>query len=80
MLGGNISLGGWWHTETGCGCPVAGGIQGQAECGSGHSGLVGGDPATSRGVETWSLWSISTQAILWLYLQGTSDVFLVVKS
>ena len=33
-------------------CPVLGGIQGQAECGSGHPGLVVGDPAHSRGVET----------------------------
>jgi len=37
------------------------GIQGQAGCGSGQPGLVVGDPAHSRGVETrWSLWSFST--------------------
>ena len=36
----------------GCGCPVAGRIQGQAGCGSGQPGLVVGDPAHSRGVET----------------------------
>ena len=40
----------------------------QAGCGSGQPGLVVGDPAHSRGVETWwPLWSFSTQAILWLY-------------
>jgi len=62
----------YWHTGTGClggcGCPIPGGIQGQAGCGSGQPGLVVGDPAHSRGVETkWSLWSFSTQAILWFY-------------
>jgi len=35
-----------------CGCPIPGGIQGQAGCGSGSPGLVVGDPAHSRGVET----------------------------
>ena len=40
----------------------------QAGCGSGQPDLVVGDPAHSRGVETrWSLWSFSTQAILWFY-------------
>jgi len=35
---------------------------------SGQPGLVVGDPAHSRGVETrWSWWSFSTQAILWFY-------------
>ena len=39
--------------------------QSQAGCGSWQPGLVVGDPAHSRGVETrWSLWSFSTQAIL----------------
>ena len=38
--------------QGGCGCPIPGGIQGQAGCGSGQSGLVVGDPAQSRGVET----------------------------
>ena len=38
--------------QGGCGCPVAGGIQGQAGCGSGQPGLVVGDPAHSRG---WKL-------------------------
>jgi len=31
---------------------ITAGIQGQAECGSGQLGLVVGDPAHSRGVET----------------------------
>ena len=38
--------------QGGCGCPMPGGIQGQAGCGSGQPGLVVGDPAHSRGVET----------------------------
>ena len=43
--------------------PIPGDIQGQAGCGSGQPGLVVGDPAQSRGVETGSsLWSFSTQA------------------
>jgi len=37
--------------QGGCGCPVPGGIQGQAGCGSGQPGLVVGDPAHSRGLE-----------------------------
>jgi len=28
--------------QRGCGCPIAGGIQGQAGCGSGQPGLVAG--------------------------------------
>ena len=48
--------------------PIPGGTQSQAGCGSGQHGLVVGDPAHSRGVETkWSLWSFSTQAILWFH-------------
>jgi len=35
----------------GCGCPIPGGIQGQAGCGSGQPGLVVGDPAHSGGIE-----------------------------
>ena len=35
----------------GCGCPIPGGIQGQAGCGSGQSSLVVGDPAYNRVVE-----------------------------
>ena len=38
--------------QGGCGCPIPGGVQGQAGCGSGQPGLVVGDPAHSRGVET----------------------------
>jgi len=34
------------------GFSIPGGIQGQAGCGSGQSGLVVGHPAHSRGVET----------------------------
>ena len=37
--------------QKGCGCPILGGIQGQAGCGSGQPGLVLGDPEHSRGVE-----------------------------
>jgi len=36
----------------GCGYPIPGGIQGQAGSGSGQPGLVAGDPAHGRGVET----------------------------
>jgi len=39
-------------SKTGCGCPIPGGIQGQAGCGSGQPGLVVGSPACGRGVET----------------------------
>jgi len=35
--------------QGGCGCPIPGGIQGQAGCGSGQPGLVVGDPAHSMG-------------------------------
>ena len=38
-----------WKSLIGC---IPGGIQGQAGCGSGQPGLVVGDPAHSRGVET----------------------------
>ena len=38
--------------QGGCGCPILGGMQGQAGCGSGQPGLVAGDPAHSRGAET----------------------------
>ena len=49
----------------GCGCPIPGGIESQAGCGSGQPSLVVGTPARSRGVETTrSSWSFSTQAIL----------------
>jgi len=33
--------------QGGCGCPIPGGIQGQAGCGSGQPGLLVGDPAHS---------------------------------
>ena len=35
----------------GRGCPIPGGIQGQAGCDSGQPGLLVGDPAHSRGLE-----------------------------
>jgi len=38
--------------QGGCGCPIPAGIQGQAGCGSGQPGLLVGNPAHSRGVET----------------------------
>ena len=51
--------------QGGCGCPIPGGIQCQAECGSGQPGLVVGGLVHGRGVETrYSLRSLSTQAIL----------------
>ena len=37
--------------QGGCGCPIPGGIQGQAGCGSGQPGLLVGDSAHSRGLE-----------------------------
>ena len=40
-----------WVAQGGCGCPIPGGIQGQAGCGSGQPGLLVGDPAHSRGLE-----------------------------
>ena len=38
--------------QGGCGCPIPGGIQGQAGCGSGQPGVAVGNPAHSREVET----------------------------
>ena len=35
----------------GGGCPIPGGIQGRAGCGSGQPGLVVGDPAHSSGLK-----------------------------
>ena len=37
--------------QGGCGCPIPGGIHGQAGCSSGQPGLLVGDPAHSRGLE-----------------------------
>jgi len=37
--------------QQGCGCPIPGGIQGPAGCGSGQPGLVVGNPAHSRGLK-----------------------------
>ena len=51
--------------QGGCGCPIPGGIQDQAGCGSEQPILVVHNPTHSRVVETrCSLWSFSTQAIL----------------
>ena len=62
--------------QGGCGCPIPGGIQGQAGCGSGQPGLVVGDPAHSRRVGTrWSLWSFSTQAILQVFMKVSFYVY-----
>ena len=55
MLGGSITEDGdtlEQVTQGGCGCSISGGIQSQAGCGSGQPGLVFGDPAHSRKVET----------------------------
>ena len=38
--------------QGGCGCPIPGGIQGQAGCGSGQPDLVVGNPAYNRGDKT----------------------------
>jgi len=38
--------------QEGGGCPIPGGIQGQAACGSGQPGLVVGDPAHGKEFET----------------------------
>ena len=38
--------------QGGCGCPIPGGIQGQAGRGSGQPGLGVGSPEHSKGVET----------------------------
>jgi len=37
--------------QGGGGCPIPGGIQGQAGCGSGQPGLLVGDPAHTRGLK-----------------------------
>jgi len=37
--------------QEGCRCPIPGGIQGQAGCGSQQPGLVVADPAHSRGLK-----------------------------
>jgi len=37
--------------QGGCGCPIPGGIQGQAGCGSGQPGLLVGDPERGRGLK-----------------------------
>jgi len=37
--------------QGGWGCPIPGGIQGQAGCGSGQPGVVAGNPACGTGAE-----------------------------
>ena len=37
--------------QGGCGCPIPGGIQGQAGCGSGQPGLVVGDLHIAGGLK-----------------------------
>ena len=54
-------------TQSGCGYPIPGGIQGRAGCGSGQPGLVVGDPAYSRGVETRWFFNSGHSMILWLF-------------
>jgi len=54
-----------------CSPTAHGGIQSKAGCGSGQPGLVVGDPAHGRGLETkWSLRSFSTQASLQFYVSS----------
>jgi len=38
--------------QGGCGCPIPGGIQGKAQCGSGQAGLVVGNSGRGTGAET----------------------------
>jgi len=62
VLNFKMGQGRFFHTEGdgaleqvaqgGCGCPIPGGIQGQAGCGSGQPVLVAGNLAHSRGVGT----------------------------
>jgi len=42
--------------QGGCGCTIPGGIQGQAGCGSGQTGLLVGNPAHTGGVKINDLW------------------------
>ena len=40
-----------FFAQRGCGCPIPGGTEGQAGCGSGQPGVVVSDPAHSRGLK-----------------------------
>ena len=52
----------------GCGCPLSGSIQVQAEWGCEQPALPGGVPAYSKGVGNRRSWrSLPTQTILWFY-------------
>ena len=72
ILEGSFSVRGWWHTGTGCPGrlwmphPWRHSRPGWMWLWAAWSMV--GDPAHSKGVETRrSLWSFSTQAILWFY-------------
>ena len=59
-------------------CPVPGSVQGQAGCGFEKPVVVGGVPACGRSVGTrWSLRSLPTQTILWVYDSVNDYVLLV---
>jgi len=83
--GGGFSPGGWWRTEQGaqggCGCPIPGGIQGQAGCGSGQPGLLVGHPAHNRGLKPDDHWGpfqhrpFYYSMILWFGLDWLSSSF-----
>jgi len=86
-LGGSFSLRGWWHTEQvaqgGCECPIPGGIQGQAGCGSGQPALVVGDPAHSRGLkldEHWGPFQPRPFYDSMMYMLSSSLVFWMLSS
>ena len=52
-------------SQSSCGCPLPGSVQGQVGRGFGQPGLVEGVPAHGRGVGTgWSLRSLPTQTFL----------------
>jgi len=65
--------------QGGCGCSIPGGIQGQDGCGSVQPGLVVGDPAQSRGVETLMHWTIILPsfviALSWPQQPGKQIIF-----
>ena len=69
--------------QGGCGCPIPGGIQGQAGCGSGQPRMLVGDPAHSRALELMSIVGLFNPGLslmpspflLWnVFLQLGSDV------
>jgi len=62
---------GWWHTEQvaqgGCGCLIPEGIQARLDVALGSLVCWLATLHIARGWNWWSLWSFSTQAILWFY-------------